>query len=97
MIFGHKSDLKNHLSAKHPTWAHKVMAKPARDQPSKRIFKGNPYRRGIRRLSLKGSKPFIPSFNHPEYQRSTPLACRSMPGDFLFWGIRGDDMYSQQF
>jgi hypothetical protein len=35
MIFGHKSDLKNHLSAKHPTWAHKVMAKPARDQAFK--------------------------------------------------------------
>jgi hypothetical protein len=28
MIFGHKSDLKNHLSAKKPTFSHKVVARP---------------------------------------------------------------------
>ena len=33
MLSGKKSDLKNHLSAKHPTWAHKVMAKPAHERP----------------------------------------------------------------
>jgi hypothetical protein len=32
MIFGKKSDLKNHLSAKKPTWAHKVMAHSAHEQ-----------------------------------------------------------------
>jgi hypothetical protein len=32
MLFGKKSDLKNHLSAKHPTWAHKVVARPAHEQ-----------------------------------------------------------------
>jgi len=31
MLFGTKSDLKNHLSAKHPTFSHKVMAKATRD------------------------------------------------------------------
>lgn len=28
MIFGHKSDLKNHISAKKPTFSHKVVARP---------------------------------------------------------------------
>jgi hypothetical protein len=32
MIFGNKSDLKNHLSAKHPTFSHKVMARGTYDQ-----------------------------------------------------------------
>jgi hypothetical protein len=32
MLSGKKSDLKNHLSAKHPTWAHKVIAKPTHDR-----------------------------------------------------------------
>ena len=32
MLFGTKSDLKNHLSTKHPTFSHKVMAKATRDQ-----------------------------------------------------------------
>jgi hypothetical protein len=32
MIFGHKSDLKNHLSAKHTTFSHKVIARGAYDQ-----------------------------------------------------------------
>jgi len=31
MIFGKKSDLKNHLSAKHPTVSHKVMARASHD------------------------------------------------------------------
>jgi hypothetical protein len=31
MHFGTKSDLKNHLSAKHPTFSHKVMAKAKHD------------------------------------------------------------------
>jgi hypothetical protein len=35
MLSGKKSDLKNHLSHKHRTWAHKVMAKPAHDQAFK--------------------------------------------------------------
>ena len=32
MFSGKKSDLKNHLSAKHPTFTHKVMACGAKDQ-----------------------------------------------------------------
>jgi hypothetical protein len=32
MLSGKKSDLKNHLSAKHPTWSHKVMAHGAHEQ-----------------------------------------------------------------
>jgi hypothetical protein len=32
MIFGKKSDLKNHLSVKKPTWSHKVMARSAHEQ-----------------------------------------------------------------
>jgi len=32
MFSGKKSDLKNHLSAKHPTFTHKVMAHGAKDQ-----------------------------------------------------------------
>jgi len=32
MIFGHKSDLKNHLSPKHTTFSHKVIARGAHDQ-----------------------------------------------------------------
>jgi hypothetical protein len=32
MIFGKKSDLKNHLSAKRPTFSHKVMARGAHEQ-----------------------------------------------------------------
>jgi hypothetical protein len=32
MIFGHKSDLKNHLSPKHTTFSHKVIARGASDQ-----------------------------------------------------------------
>jgi hypothetical protein len=32
MFSGKKSDLKNHLSAKHPTFTHKVMARGAKDQ-----------------------------------------------------------------
>jgi hypothetical protein len=32
MFSGKKSDLKNHLSAKHPTWAHKVMARRTHEQ-----------------------------------------------------------------
>jgi hypothetical protein len=32
MLIQKKSDLKNHLSAKHTTFAHKVIAKPAHDQ-----------------------------------------------------------------
>jgi hypothetical protein len=32
MLSGKKSDLKRHLSAKHPTFAHKVMARGAKDQ-----------------------------------------------------------------
>jgi hypothetical protein len=31
MIFGKKSDLKNHLSAKRPTWSHKVVAHSAHE------------------------------------------------------------------
>jgi hypothetical protein len=36
MLFGKKSDLKNHLSSKHPTWAHKVVAKPTHNQAFER-------------------------------------------------------------
>jgi hypothetical protein len=32
MIFGKKSDLKNHLSMKKPTWTHHVMAHCAHEQ-----------------------------------------------------------------
>jgi hypothetical protein len=32
MIFGKKSDLKNHLSVKKPTWSHKVIARSAHEQ-----------------------------------------------------------------
>jgi len=32
MLVQKKSDLKNHLSAKHTTFAHKVVAKSAHDQ-----------------------------------------------------------------
>jgi hypothetical protein len=32
MLSAKKSDLKNHLSAKHPTFTHKVMARGAKDQ-----------------------------------------------------------------
>ena len=32
MILGKKSDVKNHLSAKRPTWSHKVMAHNANEQ-----------------------------------------------------------------
>jgi hypothetical protein len=32
MIFGKKSDLKNHLSLKKPTWAHKVVAHSVHEQ-----------------------------------------------------------------
>lgn len=32
MIFGNKSDLKNHLSAKHSTFSHKFMARGTNDQ-----------------------------------------------------------------
>jgi hypothetical protein len=32
MLFGKKSDLKNHLSAKRPTFSHKVMAHGAHEQ-----------------------------------------------------------------
>jgi hypothetical protein len=32
MIFGKKSDLKNHLSGKRPTWSHKVMAHGAHEE-----------------------------------------------------------------
>jgi hypothetical protein len=32
MIFGKKSDLKNHLSTKKPTWAHKVVAHSTLEQ-----------------------------------------------------------------
>ena len=32
MIFGKKSDLKNHLSVKKPTWSHKVMAHGPHEQ-----------------------------------------------------------------
>ncbi len=32
MIFGHKSDLKTHLSPKHATFSHKVIARSAYDQ-----------------------------------------------------------------
>jgi hypothetical protein len=32
MIFGHKSPIKNHLSAKKQTWSHKVMVHGAHDQ-----------------------------------------------------------------
>jgi hypothetical protein len=31
MLSGKKSDLKNHLSTKHPTFTHKVMARGAKD------------------------------------------------------------------
>jgi hypothetical protein len=34
MIFGKKSDLKNHLSLKHPTFTHKVIARVGHDQTS---------------------------------------------------------------
>jgi hypothetical protein len=32
MIFGKKSDLKNHLSVKRPTWAHKVTGHSSHEQ-----------------------------------------------------------------
>jgi len=32
MIFGHKSPIKNHLSSKHPTFTHKVMARNPHEQ-----------------------------------------------------------------
>jgi hypothetical protein len=32
MLSGKKSDLKRHLSAKHPTFTHKVMARGAKEQ-----------------------------------------------------------------
>jgi hypothetical protein len=32
MIFGKKTDLKNHLSVKRPTWAHKVMVRSEHEQ-----------------------------------------------------------------
>jgi hypothetical protein len=32
MILGKKSDVKNHLSGKKPTWSHKVMAHSAHEQ-----------------------------------------------------------------
>jgi hypothetical protein len=32
MIFGKKSDLKNHLSVKRPTWSHKVTARGAHEE-----------------------------------------------------------------
>jgi hypothetical protein len=32
MLSPKKSDLKNHLSTKHSTWAHKVVAKPTHDE-----------------------------------------------------------------
>ena len=32
MLFGTKSDLKNHLSAKHPTFSHKLMARATHDK-----------------------------------------------------------------
>jgi hypothetical protein len=34
MLFTKKSDLKNHLSAKHSTFVHKVIAKPIHAQPA---------------------------------------------------------------
>ena len=34
MLVPKKSDLKNHLSPKHTTFSHKVIAKPAHDQAS---------------------------------------------------------------
>jgi hypothetical protein len=34
MIFGKKSDLKNHLSVKKPTWTHKVMVHSPHEQSS---------------------------------------------------------------
>lgn len=34
MIFGKKSDLKNHLSVKKPTWTHKVMMHNPQEQSS---------------------------------------------------------------
>jgi hypothetical protein len=34
MIFGKNSDLKNHLSAKKPTWTHKVMVRSPHEQSS---------------------------------------------------------------
>jgi hypothetical protein len=34
MLVAKKSDLKNHLSAKHTTFSHKVIAKPANGQAS---------------------------------------------------------------
>jgi hypothetical protein len=33
MLVAKKSDLKNHLSAKHTTFSHKIIAKPAHDPP----------------------------------------------------------------
>jgi hypothetical protein len=32
MLFGKKSDLKNHLSAKRPTWSHKVTGHSTHEQ-----------------------------------------------------------------
>ena len=34
MLFTKKSDLRNHLSAKHSTFVHKVIAKPIHAQPA---------------------------------------------------------------
>jgi hypothetical protein len=34
MLSGKKSDLKNHLSTKHPTWSHKIMVHGAHEQNS---------------------------------------------------------------
>ncbi len=42
MIFGKKPDLKNHLSVKRPTWAHKVVARGPHEQNSATEPQGEP-------------------------------------------------------
>jgi hypothetical protein len=46
MIFGKKSDLKNHLSVKKPTWTHKVMAHSPHEQSSEMAQRGIAFREG---------------------------------------------------
>jgi hypothetical protein len=61
MIFGKKSDLKNHLSVKKPTWSHKVMARSAHEQ----------------NLEMEGGEESPPERDPPpKAERSEPMQAR---------------------
>jgi hypothetical protein len=61
MIFGNKSDLKNHLSAKHPTFSHKVMARGTYDQSVDPMHQKERSPKKTRLQRLKHRKSAIPT------------------------------------